>query len=205
MADKKIRLLIVEDNPDLLDIMFMYLNSPDFEISKAANGFDAIKQLEKNAFDIVITDIIMPHMDGMQLLNHIKNNFPQTDVVVLTGFAEEYRYTDVLNAGAIDYIAKPFMKDEFHAKIYRVIRERNLVNKLNDELNQRKRMEEECRLHAEIMENLSEGICILGHNDGVFIYTNPIFEEMFGYNHGKMIGKHISIINTPTVKSPKLS
>ena len=66
----------------------------------------------------------------------------------------------------------------------------------------KKNWEEEIHLHSEIMKNMTEGVYIVGLEDVIIRYTNPIFEEMFGYNSGEMIGKHASIVNAPTDKDP---
>nr|MBF0222306.1 response regulator [Desulfobulbaceae bacterium] len=148
----KTRLLIVEDELDLLDNMHIYLESFGYEISTATDGLNALEQIHNSIFDIVITDIKMPNMDGLQLLKHIKKKCPQTDVVISTGFTGEYSYMDVINAGAIDYITKPFLKEEFQAKINRVIRERNVLKKLKEELSKRKQTEERLSKYQDDLE-----------------------------------------------------
>ena len=67
----------------------------------------------------------------------------------------------------------------------------------------RKKAEQELRLQSVIMTNLSEGVHLIRMDDGIIVYTNPRFEEMFGYDPGELIGKHISIVNAPTDKSPE--
>jgi len=79
---------------------------------------------------MVLTDLTMPKCDGMQLLKHIKEKYPQIEVIVVTGHAELHGYTDVIRAGASDFITKPFGMDELEAKVSRVIREQTLIRKL---------------------------------------------------------------------------
>ncbi|KAF0128409.1 MAG: PAS/PAC sensor hybrid histidine kinase [Bacteroidetes bacterium] len=71
------------------------------------------------------------------------------------------------------------------------------------DITERKQVEDEIRLHSEIMKNLSEGVYLIGLDDGLIKYTNPKFEKMFGYNEGEMIGKEVSIVNAPTEKEPE--
>jgi len=71
------------------------------------------------------------------------------------------------------------------------------------EITERKRAEDSLRLQAEIIANMSEGVYIIRASDGVIVYTNPKFEEIFGYGPGEMVGKHVSIVNAPTEKSPE--
>ncbi|WP_446009828.1 response regulator [Candidatus Electrothrix sp.] len=157
----KTKIIIVEDNEELLDIMFKFLSPLDYEIAKATDGVAALKLMENAEFDIVITDIMMSNMGGMELLKHIKNDFPQTDVIIVTGFTEQYGYIDVINAGACDFIAKPFIREEFQAKIHRVVRERKNIIRLKSELKERQRMEEELR-RKEIILNRAQEIAHVG-------------------------------------------
>jgi len=68
---------------------------------------------------------------------------------------------------------------------------------------ERKRMEEELHLHSEIMANMVEGVILTRVSDSTIVYTNPKFEEMFGYGHGELAGRNISVANAPTEKSPE--
>ncbi|TDI82121.1 MAG: PAS domain S-box protein, partial [Caldithrix sp.] len=68
---------------------------------------------------------------------------------------------------------------------------------------ERKQVVEELRLHKEILENMSEGVYLIRTSDGVIVYTNPRFEQLFGYEPKEMIGKHVSIVNAPGEKSPE--
>ena len=72
-----------------------------------------------------------------------------------------------------------------------------------ENITERKKAEESLRLQAEIIVNMSEGVYIIRASDGVIVYTNPKLEEVFGYGPGEMVGKHVSIVNAPTEKSPE--
>jgi diguanylate cyclase (GGDEF)-like protein len=126
----KIRILIVDDDPLVLDLLGLSIESFGFEYAAANNGREAIAILQKKEFDIVITDMMMPEVDGMQLLEHVKRNHPRTDVIVVTGYTGTFSYMDVIRAGASDFISKPFNTDELEAKINRLIREHQLIKKL---------------------------------------------------------------------------
>jgi diguanylate cyclase (GGDEF)-like protein len=126
----KIRILIVDDDPLILELLGIAIASFGFEYAAANNGREAIETLKKQKFEIVITDMMMPEVDGMQLLAHVKNHYPQTDVIVVTGYTGTFSYMDVIRAGASDFISKPFNTDELEAKINRIIREHRLITKL---------------------------------------------------------------------------
>jgi len=123
-------ILVVDDDPLVLELLGIYLKSFGFEFATAKNGLEAMEVLKTQEFAIVITDMIMPEVDGMQLLAHIKQNHPHTAVIVATGYSDSFSYTDVIRAGASDFIAKPFTSDELEAKINRITRENALIRKL---------------------------------------------------------------------------
>jgi diguanylate cyclase (GGDEF)-like protein len=110
--------------------MGTYIASFGFDHDTAGNGLEAVQKLKKNNFSIVFTDMIMPEMDGMLLLKHIRENYPNIGVIVITGYGHTFTYTDVIKAGASDFISKPFNADELEAKLNRLVRELNLVRQL---------------------------------------------------------------------------
>lgn len=124
------RILIVDDDPLILDVLGTFLASLGYTYKAVENGKDAVDSLKEKDYTIVITDMIMPKMDGMQLLKHIKDNYPRIDVIVVTGYTGKFSYTDVIKAGACDFISKPFNTDELEAKLNRIIREQSLIREL---------------------------------------------------------------------------
>lgn len=120
------QLLIVDDDPAILSLLKDFFSSYGYPFRMAQNGVEAIKLLEQFDATIIITDLLMPGMDGMELIREVKKNAPDTDIIVVTGFTKQYRYTDVIHAGATDFIQKPFSLDELEAKLNRIIRERQV-------------------------------------------------------------------------------
>lgn len=132
LMDKEdgVKILVVDDDALVLEALSLLIDSFGYECFSAENGRQALELLEEKAVDIVVTDVVMPEMGGMELLKHIKERYTNTDVIVATGFTEESSYSDVIRAGAIDFIKKPFERDELEAKLSRVVRERAMVRKL---------------------------------------------------------------------------
>jgi diguanylate cyclase (GGDEF)-like protein len=124
------RILVVDDDPLVLDLLSVTVQSFGFECVKANNGHEAMDILEKERFAIVVTDMVMPEIDGMQLLKHVKRHYPESSVIVVTGYTGTFSYVDVIRAGASDFILKPFNSDELQAKINRILREREMVGEL---------------------------------------------------------------------------
>ena len=124
------RILIVDDDPLILEVLGTFISSLGHKYLAVEDGKKAVVALEERDYSIVITDMIMPKMDGMELLQHIQKNYPRIDVIVVTGYTGEFSYTDVIKAGASDFISKPFNTDELEAKLNRIIREQSLIREL---------------------------------------------------------------------------
>lgn len=120
------KILVVDDDTKVREMLYEMIPSLGYECRMAANGDEALAILKNDYFPIVISDIRMPGMDGIALLKKIKENCSDSDVISITGCSKDYTFTDVIKAGASDFILKPFSKDELEAKIRRIIREREL-------------------------------------------------------------------------------
>ncbi|MEJ2691330.1 MAG: response regulator, partial [Deltaproteobacteria bacterium] len=175
-----VRILVVEDEFDILEWLSNFLSILGYDHATASDGAEALEHLTKDHFSIVLTDIVMPRMNGMELLSLVRREYPQTDVIVMTGVVEDYSYPEVIEAGAIDYIAKPFHLNELKAKLARVIREQNLVASLKsarDELelrveNRTRDLEKthEQLLHAEKLSAIGRLSASIAHE-----FNNPLF------------------------------
>lgn len=130
MTDSDLKILLVDDDPSILEILadLMAIFGHDYETAK--DGLEAIDKLKHDFFHIVLTDMMMPGMDGMDLLKYIHGNYPNIKIMVVTGYDRTFTYTDVIRAGASDFISKPFNTDELEAKINRLVREIELLRQL---------------------------------------------------------------------------
>jgi diguanylate cyclase (GGDEF)-like protein len=124
-------ILIVDDDEEINTVLEKILNSLGFSVRSVLGGEDALRFLNDMTFTFMLTDMRMPHMDGMELIKKVSDGFPDVSIIAMTGYSEGYRYIDVLNSGASDFIKKPFESDELEAKIQRIINERNLKQELN--------------------------------------------------------------------------
>lgn len=107
-----LKILIVDDEENMLEMLKNFFLINDYECKTATNGLEALDVLKKDQIDIVITDMKMPKMDGMELLKTIRQKYENISAVIMTGFAEEYTNTEALNLGAEGYITKPFRNKE---------------------------------------------------------------------------------------------
>lgn len=119
------RILIVDDEPMIRDLLEQALGKTGHDCSFAENGKTALKELADAPFDVVVTDIDMPGMDGIELSKIIKNDF-SADIIVMTGQIRSYQYDEIITLGASDFVEKPFSPREMVLRVDRVIRERRL-------------------------------------------------------------------------------
>lgn len=124
------RILVVDDERSVRELVAESLSFIGHQVEMAADGLEAAEKLKSGVYDIVVTDMDMPRMDGMELIRHIRQHYPNTDTIAITGHATKYKYVDVINAGAADFITKPFGLDKLEAKIRRLLRERFLRREL---------------------------------------------------------------------------
>lgn len=124
--------LIVDDDDGIREVLKETIQLFGFTCKTAENAEEALGLLRKESFELMITDIKMPGMNGMDLLREAKAQSPMLDVIMMTGFSAEYSFSDVVIAGASDIIPKPINLEEVEAKINRVVRERKLQKELKE-------------------------------------------------------------------------
>lgn len=122
--------LVVDDDPGLRSIVARSLERSGFKCMLAADAIEALDLAGRETFDLVISDISMPgDMDGIDLLKQLKVMDPDMSVIIMTGYGGEYSYVDIMEAGAADYMTKPFNMNSALARINRIAREKtHLIN-----------------------------------------------------------------------------
>ncbi|UCG13096.1 MAG: PAS domain S-box protein [Deltaproteobacteria bacterium] len=118
------RILVVDDVEGVRSLCAELIHNIGLEMATAPDSSHAKDLLAREPFALVVSDIAMPGVDGLQLARFVKEHYPETDIILMTAFNMRYSFEEVLAAGAIDFIQKPFSKDEFEAKLKRVLRER---------------------------------------------------------------------------------
>jgi two-component system cell cycle response regulator len=123
-------ILVVDDDVQVCDLLADALTYMGHKVVTAGDGNEALEKLQDDSFGIIITDIDMPKMDGMELIKYVAKHREGVDIIAITGHVMKYRYTDMVAAGASDFITKPFGLNELEAKLSRIIRERCLREEL---------------------------------------------------------------------------
>lgn len=108
-------ILVVDDDKEVRAALTRIFSKEGYEVTAAANGEEAIELIGKNHFKLVITDLRMPGIGGLELLKKIKTNKPDTLVIILTAFCDDITYTDIRALGAYTYLCKPIKKNEMLA------------------------------------------------------------------------------------------
>jgi DNA-binding NtrC family response regulator len=118
------RVLVVDDELNICQGCVKILSKLNYTVHYALNGYDALKMMEEEPFDIVITDLKMSSLGGMEVLHRIKESYPDTPVIVITGYASVSSAIEVMKMGATDYLPKPFTPDELRAIVRQAEAER---------------------------------------------------------------------------------
>jgi DNA-binding NtrC family response regulator len=120
---KKSTILVVDDEDALRTVLGGELASEGYEVRTAADGDEAISELDKSPFDLVLLDIKMPRLNGFEVLKFIKEKHEKTKVVMLTGFADLKNAIESKKLGADDFVSKPYDLVDLLTTIERVLSE----------------------------------------------------------------------------------
>jgi diguanylate cyclase (GGDEF)-like protein len=123
-------ILVVDDDELVRMTLSVLISSLGYTCLLAEDGCEAVELLKETPVDLVFSDIIMPNMNGLELLAHTREHHPDVDVIIATGYSEQAGYAEVIKAGAIDFIKKPIDQAELEAKLARAFREREIINRL---------------------------------------------------------------------------
>lgn len=122
--DKKPKILVIDDEDIVIKSTLRTLQKDDYDIEYAYSGETALGMLPKTRYDLVITDLMMPGINGIEVLKRIKKEFPEITVIMFTGFATVESAREALKLGAFDYVPKPFTPDELREVVKNAIKAR---------------------------------------------------------------------------------
>jgi len=119
-------ILVVDDEPAVTTVVSRWLEAEGYECERAASGEQALEALRRGEFALVVTDIMMPGMSGMELLKRVRRASPDTAVIMLTAVGDRKTATDALELGAYGYIIKPFEQNEILINVANALKRRSL-------------------------------------------------------------------------------
>ncbi|TDE04096.1 sigma-54-dependent transcriptional regulator [Flavobacterium hiemivividum] len=134
MKLKKENILIVDDNYDMLELLHRNLKAQNFHTYKASSVTEAIEILKFSTIDLLITDLQMPAINGMELIKYVQEHFPSIPKLVVTGFPSVDSAVEAVKSGALDYLAKPFTNDELKSAVQKLIDSKGNSKNSSEEL-----------------------------------------------------------------------
>ena len=143
--------LIVDDEPRLRQAMVHLMRGDGFQCIEAANGVEALEQLERHSVSLMLSDLRMPKMDGLELLRETRRRFPDLAVVMITAVADVEVAVSCLAGGAADYVMKPYQLEDVRARVAQALDKRRL---LLENRAYRERLEERVKTQARQNEEL---------------------------------------------------
>jgi PAS domain S-box-containing protein len=174
------RVLVVDDEKRIRDGCNSILTLGGFEVGLAENGYAGLKKIEEEHFDIILLDLMMPGLRGIDLLEHVKARHPDTLVIVITGYATLEHAVEAMKKGAFDFISKPFSPEDLRAVIARAI---EYIRSLEDIAHEKSRM-------GTLVSHLSDGVMATDGEKQVAL-ANPAFLKLTGYRGESPIGKPV--------------
>ena len=119
--------IVVDDEPRLRQVLVRLMASDGFACEEAANGVEALEILQQRPSSLVLSDLRMPRMDGVELLRQIRARHPDTAVVMISAVADVEMAVSCLAIGAMDYLTKPFHLEEVRARVRQALEKRRLI------------------------------------------------------------------------------
>jgi len=143
--------LVVDDEPRLRQVLVHLMRTDGFRCFEAGNGLEAIEILQRQPVTLIMSDLRMPRMDGMELLKQVRARWPDTAMVLITAVADVEVAVSCLAVGAMDYLTKPFHLEEVRARVKQALERRRLILENRD---YQERLEERVAAQARRLEEL---------------------------------------------------
>jgi len=167
----------VDDEKRIRDGCRSILSAAGFEVGLAENGYAGLAKIEDEHFDIILLDLMMPGLRGIDLLEHVKARHPDTLVIVITGYATLEHAVEAMKKGAFDFISKPFSPEDLRTVIGRAI---EYIRSLEDIAHEKSRM-------GTLIRHLSDGV-MATDSEKLVALANLAFLKLTGYRGESPIG-----------------
>lgn len=185
-----IKILVVDDEKRIRDVCQTMLTNEGFHVAAVENGFRCLELLEKDSFDIILLDLMMPGLSGMDILGYVKEKYPDIMVIVITGYATIEHGVGAMKKGAFDFLPKPFSPDDLRLIIDKAI---DYIRTLKDIANEKSRM-------RTLINNLADGVMATDAEKNI-VLTNPALLRMIGQTGKEIVGlKADELIGNHTLK-----
>ena len=126
------RILIVDDEEIIIRSCLRILDGDNYVVDSLQDGWEALRKIDEENYDVIILDIMMPKIDGLEVLQHVKERHPEIDVIMVTGLSQIQTAVKAMKLGAFDYLSKPFDPDELKLVVDRALERRRLLQENRD-------------------------------------------------------------------------
>jgi len=194
-----VTILVVDDEPRNIQVVSNVLKEiNECHILYATNGEQALQRVEKNDIDLILLDMMMPLLDGLETCKRLKadSRYRDIPVIFLTAKNDEESLINGFDAGAVDYISKPFLRRELISRVTTHLNLRIAQKTLSSELSENKEL---LKQYKEIVDISS--IVTKSDLSGRITYANDNFCAISGYSHNELLGKSHNIVRHPEVPS----
>ncbi|MCB4791435.1 MAG: response regulator [Elusimicrobia bacterium] len=185
--EKKDKILVIDDEKGVRDATSFVIGSAGYKVATASNGNEALEMLKNEKFSVLVSDLKMPNMDGIQLLKEVKKTNPDIEVIMYTAYPTIEIAVDAMRKGAYSFIKKPYNINELLMLIERALEKVTMKVKI-DELNYNEE-------HLRILFEYAPDAYFINEIDGTFIDGNKKTEDMTGFKKEELIGKKFFNLN----------
>ena len=192
-SQQSTRILVVDDEKAMCHMVQKFLERSGYDCTSTNDPNNALAMLGKDSFGLVISDITMPEMNGIELLREITHRHPEVDTILMTGNKGDYNYSEIIETGAADFIEKPLVLAELKTRVERVERERRILSETREANAALKATLD--RMTA-LTECAHDAIVTISP-DGAITFWNPAAETIFGYSKEEAIGKNLHSLLVP--------
>ncbi|MGB8658126.1 MAG: response regulator transcription factor [Candidatus Zixiibacteriota bacterium] len=186
------KILIIEDDKDIVDLLKLYLTKEGFVHKEASDGFSGLQKAKAESFDLIILDLMLPEMDGLQVCKELRGD-PKTasiPIIMLTAKAEETDKIVGLELGADDYVTKPFSPKELVARVKALLRRTERKPELDEVFHYGKLVldlsKHELTRGSEVVHLTSKEfdllVCLL-RSKGRVLSRNYLMDQIWGYDY----------------------
>jgi two-component system, OmpR family, phosphate regulon sensor histidine kinase PhoR len=175
------RILIIDDEKRIREGCHKVLTEEGFDVALAEDGNRGIEMIEKDHYDIILLDLMMPGLSGFDVLGHVKGLHPDTVIIVISGYATVEHSIESMKKGAFDFIPKPFAPDQLRLIVYKAM---EYTRTLQDIAHEKSRI-------RVLVNQLDSGVMAVDMNKRVAL-ANPAFLKMMRYHGAQVIGRSVA-------------
>lgn len=177
------RILVIDDEARIRDACILVLRDKGFFVAAAPDGEQGLQMIKEEHYDIVLVDLMMPTISGFDVLSEVRNNHPDTVVIVITGYATLEHSIEAMKKGAFDFIPKPFTPEQLRAVVDKSLRYTGALQDIADS---------KSRLGV-MVNRLTDGVMTTDAQKRI-VQVNPAFLHMIGYHGENVVGQHVGDI-----------